>query len=37
MNIHKHKSPEQYDKSPGYANECSKLTPPEAGSQNYRE
>lgn len=37
MNIHKHKSPEQYVKSPGYANERSKLTPPEAGSQDDRE
>lgn len=37
MNIHKHKSPVQYVKGPGYANECSKLTPPEAGLQAYRE
>lgn len=37
MNIHKHKSPVQYVKGLGYANECLKLTPPEAGLQDYRE
>lgn len=35
INIQKHKSPAQYVKGPGYANECLKL--PEAGLQDYRE